>query len=425
MRSSLRRVPGFTRLGAAAVLAVGLLASMGLQDAGSEESQLLKGLEGGNSPNEFYVPKSAMSPYQVDQADPSKPPKVYTVPLKGQLGTDILGSVYEDVIEDIRKKKPDLVIFILDSADFGHHAYQGSDQDEQGMFDSYDMRPLVFTLKGKLKDIPQVMWVHDSVGMSSLLAFGWPDIFMKTNARLYGMYGMMARTRHFDYEVRRKFYAAATGIAKGFLEAGGYDAHSLGGAMIDPALKLSVSWEGRKLIWQGDENGTYVVDPSDKTPAAFDAKSAEDLLLSKGTVDELDDLLFLLGYREWDRSLVEKKEDGAKFTEDYVKRWRKSLEQCIENIDTYERELGWANGDDAVAHLGKAKKAMEEILAAMTKYEAVEKRLRKYDLSIVQVKLNIQTLKEQIAAANKKKPGGGGGSAPGGGRGRGLGGGQR
>lgn len=376
------------------------------------------------------IAKGGRSPYQVDQPDPTKAPKVYTIPLRGQLGTDITDSTYKAVIEDVRAKKPDLIVFILDSADVNTREYlQDDDQNEAGMFDAEDTRRLVNNLKEEFKQIPQVMWVKDAVGLSALLAFAWPDIFMSTRARLFGLILIMRQAGHPDWEVHRKFLAAWTAIAGGFFEAGGYDAKTLGEAMMRPEKKLSVSWEGRKLIWRPDETGTYIVDNSDKSVASFNAKTAEDLLLSKGTADDLDDLVFLLGYREWDRSLVDGKNDGVKIIDDYIKRWRDTYSKTREAWANYQREMGWAEGDDAIVHLGKARRALQDILDGMNRYPAVEARWKSrrdgQRLDILTVEGMLRQLKEQIAAAEKAKqrnrPGGGGGL---GGGNKGLGGGR-
>jgi len=382
---------------------------------------------------DFSISKvKGRSPYQVDQPDPTKPPKVYTIPLVGQLGTDINNAAYKAVIEDVHEKKPDLIVFILEAADVNRREYLGDDDDpnERGMYDPYDTRRLVNNLKQEFAQIPQVMWVKDAVGFSALLAFAWPDMFMTSDARLFGL--ILANRSDPDWEKHRKFLAASTGISGGFFEAGGYDAKVLAEAMIRPEKKLSVSWEGRKLIWRPDEEGTYIVDSSDRSVTNFNAKTAEDLMLSKGTADDLDDLVFLLGYREWERSLVDGKSDGAKITEDYVKRWRDTYAKSIESFATYMREIGWAEGEDAIVHLGKARRALQDILDAMNRYPAVEARWRSrrggQPLDILTVEQMLRVLKERIAAAERAKQrgrgsGSGGGGGLGGG-GRGLGGGR-
>ncbi len=404
------------------LVGLGIAGSLGFQEAAPPE-EIPAATEANTK-----IFKGGKSPYQADQADPTKSPKVYTIPLRGQLGTDITLPIYKEVIEDARAKKPDLIVFVLESADYDQIDYIGNDdRNERSRFDPYELRDIVNTLKEDLRHIPQVVWVKDAAGAAATLAFPWPDIYMGSNARIEGMVFAYMNAGHPDWEVHRKFLAAWVGIACGFLEAGGYD-KTLGEALIIPDKKLSVSWKGRKLNWQQDEEGTYVVDSNPKNVPVFNAKLAEDLMLSKGTADDLDDIMFLLGYREWDRSLVEGKQDGRRLVDDYIKRWRGAFSKSREAWRTYQREMEGADGDDAMQQLGKARKALQEILDAMNRYPAVEKRM-KQQLGVGSVDIDrlLKQLRERIAAMeNRKKSQSGSGSGRGGlgGGNRGLGGGR-
>lgn len=402
-----------------AALGLCLVGSLGLHPRDEQESL--------GDIQTAQVFRGGRSPYQADQPNPSKPPKVYTIPLRGQLGTDITPSIYRQVIEDAKAKQPDLIVLILESADYDQVEFTGGavdDPEEAGRFDQYELRDLVNSIKEDLRHIPQVVWVKDAAGPAAVLAFAWPDFFMGEHGRIEGLMFAYLNTRHPDWEVHRKFLAAWVGIVVGFLEAGGYD-KVLGEAMIVPSKKLSVSWQGRKLIWRSDEEGTYVVDNDPKGVPAFTAKVAEDLLLSKGTASDLDDLMFMLGYREWDRSLVDGKQDGERIVSDYVKRWRDAFKKSNEAYQTYRREIGWATGGaEGLAHLGKARRALQEVLDAMNRFPAVEFRWRQRGLTRDAVERRLLELREAITAAERGRRGGttgGGGGMGGGGSGRGLG----
>jgi hypothetical protein len=187
----------------------------------------------------FAMAADAPSPLQMNQKDPSKAPKIYVIPMgldgNGQIGSDIRLSVYEQVVKDVKAKKPDLIIFQLESTDGKTgKAYLGNDdRSERGRIDFEDARKMVDLLKTEFVNIPQVMWVKDSVGFSTALALAWPDLYMTSKARLWGMSRVMEFVQHPDPEVVRKFLAAWTGIAIGFLRRGGYPPE-LGLAMMRP-----------------------------------------------------------------------------------------------------------------------------------------------------------------------------------------------
>jgi hypothetical protein len=188
-------------------------------------------------------------------------------------------------------------------------------------------------------------------------------------ARLYGLARVNEFTQHPDPEVQRKYEAAFISIVNGFLKEGGHS-DVLGLAMIRPDKKLSVSFKGRELEWHPDTSGQIVVDGDDARVANFDARLAEDLGLSRGTADSVEDLMFQLGYREWDDSLT-KDQDGTKLVGDYIKGWRTAWEESLKSWGDYEQNSG---GD--TKGIARAIKALEQVKGAMTRYPAVEMRWR-------------------------------------------------
>jgi hypothetical protein len=130
--------------------------------------------------------------------------------------------------------------------------------------------------------------------------------------------------------------------------------------------------------------------------------------VSKGTAESLDDLALLMGYREY------QVQDGKaeKILEQYREEWRRQYEQAFENFKDYNQFMGWASGDEAVKYLGRAKTALDKILAAMERYKAVETRLsRETGVSKLQLTVMIEQIKERLRAMkDTRAPGAGGGS---------------
>ena len=351
------------------------------------------------------------SPLQADQKDPSKPPKVYVVPFglagKGQMGADIHSSIYEAVVKDIKAKKPDLVVLSLDSAERGRREYSGAERDslgERGVNNSEDMRKTLALFKKDVGDIPQVMWVQDSVGFGTLFAFAWPNMYTKSDARLWGLAKVSMQAKSNDREVERKWLAAAVSIANGFLESGGHPP-AIGSAMMDPERMLSVSFKGRQFDWTGDRKGTFLIDGDPGRVANFDARSAEDFGLSDGTADSLDELMFMMGYRTYDDSLVKENKDGTKLVGDYIAAWRKAWDESQAAFGDAQRYGSSSDPKD----VAKARKAFESVLASMERFPAVELRWRMKGLSKAQVEGEIKQLKEKGKSGKGGTRGGGGG----------------
>ncbi len=344
-------------------------------------------------------------------------PGLYLVPMKGQLGTDIHPDIYKDVAEDIRGHQPDLVVFVMDCKDADDLMLPPNEQNEEGLFMHHEYREIVNLFRDGLRDIPQVMWVEDSLGFSSLVAMAWERMYMKNTARLGGLRGVAARAEGWsDPDVAAKMMAAWTGIGRSFLENGGY-AKELADAMMQPKFSLSASFKGREVQWLLNDTGQYLIDHDDEHTVDFRAKAAEDLLISKGTADSLDDLAFLLGYREY--RLVG--DSGEKLVDKYRDDWRAAFEKTKQLWVDYEDSLGRAGGDSALAQLGRAAKYLENIIALMNRYEAVEIRWRTdRGQQKAQLEILLEQLQEQIRAIRRGERGaGGGGYGGGGGIGRG------
>ncbi len=340
-------------------------------------------------------------------------PTLYLVPLKGTMGTDIHRDIYEKVVEDILIHKPDVVVFVLDSAEYADLMLRG---ESEGVFDIGEYRSLVSLLKSELADYRQVLWIKDSVGLSSMMALAWDEIYMSPDARFWGMEAVIERSgadKWSDDDIRAKMSAAYTAYAKSFLEYGGHSME-LADAMMWPEKKLSASFRGREVVWALNDLGEFVIDNDDEKTLALRAKAAEDLLISNGTIDSLDDLAFLLGYREY-REIDGK---GSALVDTYVEKWRAQYDRTKELWADYGQHLGWASGDETRKWLGKAKHDLEQIVKAMTRYKAVETR---WLTDIGQTKLGlvieIEKLTEQIRALKSRRGnyGGGGGGGFGGG----------
>ncbi len=340
-------------------------------------------------------------------------PALYMVPMKGQMGTDIHRSIYEKVVDDIREHNPDVVIFILDSSEYPDLMIPQVEDPRESrgilMIDEY--RELVSMLKDELPDVRQVMWVKDSVGFSSMLALAWDEVYMAPDARFWGLRSVIDRSgadKWSDEDVRAKMSAAISAFVKAFLEYGGHGME-LADAMLWPEKKLSASFKGRQVVWALNDLGEFVVDSDDEETLALRAKTAEDLLLSQGTVDSIDDLAFLLGYREYRQS----EGDGSKLVDDYVDQWRKVYEQSKDLWADYLQHQRWASGADTVKWLGRCKRDLEQIVKSMERYKAVEVRWQlDYGVNKLALEVEIEKLREQLRAL---KQGGRGGYGGGGG----------
>jgi hypothetical protein len=344
-------------------------------------------------------------------------PSVYLVPMKGQMGTDINSEVYKRVIEDIKQLKPEIVVIELDSQDTEDVLFSAKGREEEGLLDFDEYRLLVQLFRNELPGFRQVCWVHDSMGISSMVALAWGEMYMKPTARFGGL--IVTRQIGFDQwqdeDVRGKMTAAFMAFVKSFLESGGY-ALVLADAMVQPKFSLSATWKGRDVEWSLNDKGEYLVDGSDKRTTEFRAKAAEDFCISKGTAETLDDLALLLGYREF--RVIDGQ--GEELCADYIQDWRRAYEDAKKLFLDVQQYMSWASGEDTVKYLGRAKTALERILSYIERYKAVEIRLaREFGVGKEDLTVQIEQIKERLRALknNSARNGTGGGGTRRGGSG--------
>ncbi len=178
--------------------------------------------------------------------------------------------------------------------------------------------------------------------------------------------------------------------------------------------KLSASFKGREVVWSLEEDGEFVIDNDDEETANFRADAAENLLISDGTADTLDDLALLLGFREYRVVDAHAKEVVDGYRED----WRSTYSKSVAWWKDYQQYMGWASGEEALQYLSKAKRSIERIIKAMDRYPPVELRWKEErGTTKFQLEMLIEQLKQRIRALRQRgaRGGGGGGFGTGGG----------
>lgn len=341
--------------------------------------------------------------------------KIYKVVMSGQMGTDVYSDPYREIVEDIKQIKPDVIVIEMDCKDSEDRLYSTITKEERGLAGKFDdFRTLVNLFHDDLAGFRQVVWIKDSVGMSTTVALSWPELYMKSSARLGGLVAARDQTgfdKWQDEDVRGKMTAAFMSWMKSFLEYGGYPL-VLADAMVRPEFDLSASFKGRAVKWDLSTDGDFVVDRDKDHTANFSARMAENVLLSDGTVDELADLAFLLGFEEYEVVGAKGEEVVKKYKED----WRRSFKKSEEDLLDFEQFMKYAGGDDAAKWLGKAKGALVDILASMNRYGAVELRMRTdHGVAKLDVQVRIEQINEQLRQLKNRRGGAGGGRGTGGG----------
>ncbi|MDG2093668.1 MAG: hypothetical protein P8J89_00150 [Phycisphaerales bacterium] len=346
--------------------------------------------------------------------------RVYVVPIRGQVGTDIVPRIYEEVIEDIKEQKPDIVVFELESSDERNvyddnfvDIYEGEvfdEQRERSMLMVPEMTELRVMFDDKLPgDMKQVLWVHDAVGASSALGLAWCDFYMTPDAKIGNMGASVRRSRGAagDSNVEAKFgQAAFQGLVRitayGDCDPMNPTRRKLINAMAMPEMSLSVFMMGRQYMMANHKEYETVLDANDEMECRLTAEMCDDLCISDGTAESIEDLMVLLGERQF--MLVEGK--AGQIVADHYEGWRDAYARAIDAYQSYQKWMKRASGKNFRSSLSKAEKALKSLRSNVMRYPEVSRRMG--GLTTDRIDIMLREL-EKMKRSGKGRPGGGGG----------------
>ena len=352
--------------------------------------------------------------------------RLYIVPMRGQVGTDIRPEVYEDIIEDIKVKKPDTIVIVIESHDEKDvDDYIIDIMDDSGMPDQDDQSSpqIKDTIKlrrmfaEELGDFRQVCWVKNAYSSASLLALSWPDMYMTKDAELgraWIVWYRYAAPVLKDPDKYGKYLDAVFGDIEGLVSYGGWldkDKLPFVEAMVIPERVLSTSWVGREAKWFNDLGGVFPIDSTaeydPRMVTKFTGQMAEEFMVADGIAESYDDLVALLNARSYE--IVG---DASGVVEAHRKDWRQLAAQAREAWKTFAR----FQGSGERYQLAAAAKALKKYISIIKRDKAVMLRMgveRRSPTNLTQLEIMLKQIEKRLKGGG----GGGGGGRPGGGGG--------
>ena len=249
--------------------------------------------------------------------------KVYFVPLTGEYGRDLSFVSLEQIIEDIKLRQPDVLVFKFDFT-FGVHGERYKDFASTGDSQAWgqletatDMAEVLFR-RLESSDFPKkprtVAWIKRAMGGAAFFPCSFPEIYFTTDGLHGGIGGLEVLAKGVGDEVaQEKQRSLRLARAKGLAELGGHDPRFVE-AMTRLDYWLSYKIEGGKAVLKEERPDSpewiLLKDDGQEERAdsaadmmrmqgndylTFNANIAQILGWSKGTADSVDDLLFKMG----------------------------------------------------------------------------------------------------------------------------------
>jgi hypothetical protein len=326
-------------------------------------------------------------------------PSVYMVHLTGELGRDVAATSLRDVMKDVKKFQPNVLIFKVDM-DFKFMGEETPDFDPAQAGSAFNqletVRELQTMLTDEIRDDPEwttkprlVMWVRKALGGSAFLPFVAPEIYYTSDGR-HGGIGYLERIfdNVGDKVAQEKQYSLRLGRAEGLAIKGGHEP-MLVKAMARADYVLSVNFVGGKPEFHEDTSGEMLLTDDAREGnrdvlqdivrfrgndvLTLDAPLAERLGLSLGTVDTTEDLLTRLGIDKG-HTLI----DGR--SEEILSNWSRAVSDAHVEFRRMWREFGRvpAGGntyDERSRNRGKQISILTDILGLLNRYgEALNPR---------------------------------------------------
>ena len=338
---------------------------------------------------------------------------IYRLPLDGHLlGEPFSGIPYlfeasrrdvisytplERAIDDAKSYDPEAIIIEIDADSPG-----GFD----GLFVAEGLAPIFEQANREGHRV--VFWVESAAGGAAFLPMMSSEMYFKSDGMLGGI-GNLGEFDMGDESVNEKQISLRLGHAEGIAIQNGYDP-VLVRAMAREENWLAVRWEGGRPVYieheprpQDGPGWTILSDDGEGGNAdtsAFegndvlnlDAEMAQRLTVSKGTADDIDDLVFQLGVRD-DYTVVRGK--GGRVIQEYQDRLARAVDQLERLLEqTQERSSG--RGNDRAA-IGRRLRNLEEARSILTTYAEV---LDPNGAFRSNIDVQIEAVRQEIRSAN-------------------------
>lgn len=357
-----------------------------------------------------------------------EPARVYSFTLDGWFGKDVSETPIADALEDARQANADYIIITVDTDwhQYGDPLQSDLEEDVIGGFDQFfrtkAMAPLfqekmlVWDKKPKV-----VFWVKNAMGGAAFLPFLSDTMYFHPEGRIGGIRGIFVQFTTGDRVVIEKQVSLRLATAQGIAIQNGYEPKLIE-ALTRGDYVLSYRLVGGRPVYLEREprstdeflltNDALVQENADSIQAiargegvnwlTLKAPVAQILNVSKGTVENMDDLLFELGIAR----NYEMVGNGEKIMDD----WSKSIKRTEEALGRLWRE--WSDiaveGDwnERRRARGQQRAKLQQMIGLLERYKEaiipyhidVFRNFRSADQLIADFRIRLQRLElEQLA----------------------------
>lgn len=207
-------------------------------------------------------------------------PTYCVVPMRGEVGKDLVASVLDQALADAVKRKPTVIVLEMDSPG--------------GLI--REVEPLIGTIR-KYRDTRTVLVVHHAISAAAITALSVPEIYMTPNSIFGAATAFRVMPDGTPQDIEEKMRSVWRAVARNSAEQGGHSP-LLASAMIDAKydLHFETNRDGKKEIVEGTGGDTVV---RQGNLLAMTAPEACACGLAAGTIEDFATLGKLLRVGKW------------------------------------------------------------------------------------------------------------------------------
>jgi len=355
--------------------------------------------------------------------------KVYVVPITGEFGRDFSKTPAKNIMDDLVRTKPDVIIFRFDEA-FAHHGEESPADflqvGDEGFITGAMLKAqeLDTLITPRLRDDPAfsykprvIAWVKKALGPAAFLPLVFKDIYFTSDGHQGGVGGLdFLLEGRGDEVVRQKQRSLRLAWVKGLAEEGDHDmriakamcwgdyilSYRIVGGQAEFVESMPPSPEWFLLKDDGAVNKDHADTMQDLVRMkgndflTLDSKVAFDIGFSKGTADTLDELLANMGIS---RNYAQMKGKAPQISKEWSSAVGKAEREVEELIRKYRNVQVKQPGqyDQRTAARGERIRYLQQVQSICKQYgEAINpERVGDPDRLILQLDVVIDRIKTE------------------------------
>lgn len=306
------------------------------------------------------LPKTAPAEQKPASPEPSSggPTRVTFISLEEMVGPYLNADALQRSVDLAKPDKPDIIVLVINS---GGGALA-------------EVPPLSEFIHDKMKKEYRVVgWIRSAISAASLTVFNCEEIYMMREGNVGGTVAYVpGGSGGGNKAIEGTDLERVLKLGELISKRGKRNPLIMRAMQIFMELSADIDENGN-VTWYEGTRGRHIVNPEDRI-LTFNSVDAEKYKVSKGTADTKEELLRLMGVKEW----VEVGQKADQYQQEFRANVRKFSALAEKTLSEFDLAMSAANGAGADEklrnmYIGRARARLQELQSAVRKAPSYEK----------------------------------------------------